>query len=74
MAVAAVVTRNGGERVGLLSKTKQRERGGVDLGEERRKWEWGADKARRLGLIPSVRAAGWRGGRAATAQARASFG
>ena len=51
-----------------------RERGKVDLGEEMRKCEWVADEARRLGLIPSARAAGWRGSRAATARARASVG
>ena len=60
--------------VALGRSERVRERGKVDLGEERRKWEWGADEARRLGLIPSARAAGWRGGRAATARARASVG
>ena len=60
--------------VALGRSERVRERGKVDLGEERRKWEWGADEARRLGLIPSAREAGWRGGRAATARARASVG
>ena len=44
--------------VALGRSERVRERGKVDLGEERRKWEWGADEARRLGLIPSARADG----------------
>lgn len=56
-------------------REERRAREGESGGDrERRRWEWGADEARRLGLIPSARAAGWRGGRAATARARASVG
>ena len=38
--------------VALGRSERVRERGKVDLGEERRKWEWGADEDRRLDLIP----------------------
>ena len=58
--VAARTTENGGDRVGLLSRTKERERRELDLGERGQVGEWGGSPRRRAALIlPATPVAAW---------------
>ena len=58
--VAARTTKNGGDRVGLLSRTKERERRELDLGERGQVGELGGSPRRRAALIlPATLVAAW---------------